>query len=63
MTKLPSPTPAQLREARKAMGFTMKECAELINATYKRWWEWEAGSRKMKRNSWELFLLKTGLKE
>lgn len=55
------PSPQQLLAARHAAGLTQEQAAQLVHrAGRNRWNEWEAGSRHMKADTWELFLLKSG---
>lgn len=57
-----APTPALLLAARSSAGLTQEQAAQLVHrAGRNRWNEWEAGARHMKADTWELFLLKTGL--
>ncbi|MGZ8317472.1 MAG: helix-turn-helix domain-containing protein [Telluria sp.] len=57
-----APSPEQMLAARTACGLTQEQAAQLVHRGGRnRWNEWEAGSRHMKADTWELFLLKTGL--
>ncbi|OCG66622.1 hypothetical protein A9G41_12445 [Gilliamella sp. Nev5-1] len=47
--------------ARKAAGLTQKQSANLVYVDERTWARWEAGDRKMNKNIYELFLIKTGL--
>jgi putative transcriptional regulator len=58
---LKSPTPDQLKSARKALGYTQKEAAELVHVSLRAWQLWEAGDRKMPPGIWELCVIKAGL--
>lgn len=55
-----SPTPEEVKAARKKAGLTQTEAANLIYYTLSGWQKAEDGSRKMSKSAWELFLLKTG---
>ena len=57
-----TPTPAEILAARLAAGLTQQQAAEIVHRTErKRWNEWERGARVMQLDTWELFLIKTGL--
>jgi DNA-binding transcriptional regulator YiaG len=49
------PTPKQIREARLAAGLSQRLAAELINYSERAWQEWEAGRRKMRQETFEIF--------
>lgn len=59
-----TPTPAQIRAARKYAGLSQEAAAALIYKTRSAWAQWEApesnsNHRAMDPAFWELFLLKT----
>lgn len=54
-----NPTPAEVRDARKAAGMTQSEAARVILGTMRAWQEYEAGNRRMHPGLWELFRIKT----
>lgn len=54
-----SPSPAQVRAARRAAGLTQTEAAALIYCSMRAWQEWERGTRAMHPAMWELFGVKT----
>lgn len=58
---LKSPQPDQVKVTRKALGFTQKESAEMVQSSLRAWQLWEAGDRTMPPGIWELFVIKTGL--
>jgi len=58
--KQQSPTPAAIRGARIAVGFTQTEAAQTVRASLRGWQQWEAGDRTMPPGLFELFMLKTG---
>lgn len=58
---LKSPSAAQIKTTRKALGYTQKEAAELVHVSLRAWQLWEAGDRKMPPSVWELFVIKSGL--
>lgn len=53
-----SPTPEQIRKARKAAGLTQEEAGELVKGCRRTWQEWEAGRSPMHPGLWELFQIK-----
>lgn len=50
-----SPSPDDVRLARKNTGLTQEQAAQVIGATRRAWQEWEAGRRNMPPAKWELF--------
>lgn len=58
---LKSPTPERLKSARKALGYTQKEAAELVHVSLRAWQLWEAGDRRVPPGIWELYVIKAGL--
>lgn len=56
------PSPEQIRAAREAAGHTQTEAASAIHATKVAWQKWEYGERAMHPAFFELYLLKTGVK-
>ena len=59
-----SPSPADIRAARERLQLTQTRAAAVVHRTLRAWQGWEApigstGHRKMPRDSWELFLIKT----
>lgn len=54
-----SPSPDDVRQARKNTELTQEQAAQVIGATRRAWQEWEAGRRNMPGAKWELFQLKT----
>lgn len=58
MTKKESPTPEEIKQARKATGLSQSKAAALIYSTYRTWQDWEAGKAHMHPGLWELFLRK-----
>lgn len=57
-----SPNPKQIKAARKRLGLTQTQAGAIVGVTLRAWQYWETGNRKMDRAKWELFLIKTGLK-
>lgn len=55
MSKVESPTPDEIRDARKASGLSQTAAAELIYSTLRTWQDWEAGKAHMHPGLWELF--------
>jgi DNA-binding transcriptional regulator YiaG len=61
---LKQPTAAEIKEVRTLTGLTQQKAAELVHrADGARWREWEAGKYQIDLAVWEVFLLKTGLRE
>lgn len=55
-----SPTPEEIKAARKAVGMSQSEAARTIGTErYQTWQAYELGTRKMPAAKWELFRLKT----
>ena len=48
-------------DARKTANLTQKESAAVVYVDERTWQRWESGDRKMNRNVYELFLIKTGI--
>ncbi len=48
-------TPLQIKAARKKLGLTQKQAAELIGVSSKTWQQWELGQRLMHEAFWVLF--------
>ena len=53
-----TPTPTEIKQARKKVGLTQTAAAELIYKNIRTWQQWEAGDRKMDPAYWELFIIK-----
>lgn len=58
---LKSPSAAQIKTTRKALGYTQKEAAELVHVSLRAWQLWETGDRTMPPSVWELCVIKAGL--
>jgi transcriptional regulator with XRE-family HTH domain len=57
------PAPETVKAAREAAGLTQEQAAALVyRSERKRWSEWESGARQMQLDTFELFLMKAGLK-
>jgi DNA-binding XRE family transcriptional regulator len=54
-----SPTPAEVKAARVALGLTQTQAAAIIGYSKRGWQGIEAGDRAMRPSAWELFQLKT----
>lgn len=54
-------TPEMVLSARTTANLTQKEAAALVYVDERSWQRWESGDRKMNRNIYELFLIKTGI--
>lgn len=57
------PSPSTIRTTRLSLGLTQSQAGELVGASARAWRAWEAGARVMPGAKWELFLIKTGIKE
>lgn len=55
-----TPTPQQVKDARKAAGMSQELAARTIYASARAWQDWEGGQRRMPGGMLELFRLKTG---
>lgn len=54
-----TPTPSEVREARKRIRLTQAAAGEIVHSSAQTWKQWEMGVRKMHPGLWELFRLKT----
>lgn len=54
-----TPSPKQIRQARKDAGLSQSAAADIVHANLRSWQKWEAGERSMHLAFWELFQLKT----
>ena len=57
--KLRAPTCDEIRAGRAHAGHTQEQAAAEVQATARRWREWEAGDAKMHPGLWELYLIHT----
>lgn len=57
--KRPTPSPEQIRAARKQAGLTQTAAADLVETDLRVWQQWEHGERKMHAGFWRLFCLLT----
>jgi putative transcriptional regulator len=55
MSEASTPTPAELRAAREALGLSQREAGELIHAGMRTWQSWEYGKRTMPVAKWWLW--------
>lgn len=55
------PTPAQIRKVRDYVGMTQAEFGRLIHASSTIVSQWECGTRNMRRDTWELLCIRTGV--
>lgn len=53
--------PKMVLNARQEAKLTQKEASQLVYVDERTWQRWESGERKMHKNIYELFLIKTGL--
>jgi putative transcriptional regulator len=58
-----SPEPGEIRAARVEAGLTQTEAGDTVHASLRTWQQWEAGDRKMHPGLFELFKIKTGMKQ
>jgi DNA-binding XRE family transcriptional regulator len=67
LLSFPDPTPAQIIEARQAIGWTQDKCAAQVGVRLRTWAAYEAESgpnhRRIPIAAWTLFLLATGQHE
>jgi DNA-binding transcriptional regulator YiaG len=59
----PKISPQKIKQARQKLGLTQPEAASVIGAAKRTWQDWESGARNMPMAKWELFVLKSGLKD
>jgi putative transcriptional regulator len=57
-----SPTPDQIKQAREQAGLTQTQAAELIYKGLRTWQQWERGDRAMDPAFWELFKIKSNMR-
>lgn len=57
------PSPSDIRQSRLALNLTQSQAGALVWVTDRAWRYWERGERVMPKGMWELFLIKTGIKE
>ncbi len=55
MSNPKSPTPEEIRAARKKSRLSQTAAAKLIYSTLRTWQDWEAGKAHMHPGLWELF--------
>ena len=58
-----NPTPDEIRMGRFAAGLTQTAAGALIYSSCRAWQQWEAGDRRMHPSAWELFVLKTKIRD
>ena len=62
-TSIKRPTPVEIKAVRTLTGLTQQKAAEVVHrADSARWREWEGGKYEIDLAVWELFLMKTGLR-
>ena len=61
LPKLPMPSPAEIRSARKQSGLTQQQCADLMGWPRLRWLRKENGHTPMEPHEWRLFLHLSGI--
>ncbi|MFZ2172347.1 MAG: hypothetical protein WAW61_22265 [Methylococcaceae bacterium] len=54
-----SPTPDQIKQARKDAGLTKSQAADIVSSSLRAWQYWEKGDRAMPKAAFDLFLIKT----
>jgi DNA-binding transcriptional regulator YiaG len=61
---LKQPTAAEIKSVRTLTGLTQQKAAELVHRSDgARWREWEGGKYQIDMAVWELFLVKTSLRQ
>lgn len=60
---LASPTPQQVKEARKRVDLTQREAGALLRLSLRGWQQYEGGQRDMPPATFEFFVLLTSLEE
>ena len=53
-----TPSPEEIKNARKAAKLTQTQAANLLYVDLRTWQYWEAGKNSMQPAFWELFLIK-----
>lgn len=53
-----TPTPTEIKQARKEAGLTQTEAGALIYKSMRAWQQWEWDQRRMDAAYWELFSIK-----
>lgn len=62
--ELKQPTTSDIKDVRMRAGLSQQRSADLVHrADGSRWREWEGGKYQIDMAVWELYLLKTGLRE
>lgn len=55
---MPTPTPEQIRNLRKAASLTQAQAGALLHTSWRTWQDWERGERSMHPAFWELATIK-----
>lgn len=55
-----SPTPEQVKQARKDAGLTQTAAGAVLYSTCRAWQKWEKGEARMHQAMFEMFLIKVG---
>lgn len=55
-----SPTPEQVKQARKDAGLTQTKAGAVLYSACRAWQKWEKGEARMHQAMFELFLIKVG---
>lgn len=56
-----TPKPEEVRDWRRARGFTGEQAAALVHTSRRAWLQWESGERRMHPAFWELARIKAEL--
>jgi len=54
-----SPTPEQIKQARKDASLTQSQAAALLGMTRRTWQHWELGDRQMSEPLWAIFKIRS----
>ena len=57
-----SPSPQEIKAARKLAKLTQPQAAALVFCSHRTWQEWESGKNMMSQCHWQFFLLKISIK-
>lgn len=54
------PTANEIKNARRDLGYTQAQAAQIIGSSARTWQDWERGVHKMSNNNWYAFCNFTG---
>lgn len=55
------PTPAQIKKVRELVGMSQRDFGKMLHASATIVSQWERGVRNMRRDTWELCCIRTGV--